>query len=57
MTEVRPKRNETPSGTKLPWAKDAKLIRSEQTGQMLCDLNDNMTREEWLKWSKDNEEV
>ncbi len=57
MTELRTKRNETPSGTELPWAQQAKLIRSEETGQMVCDLNDNMTRAEWLKWSKDNEEI
>ena len=56
MTELKSKRtNTTWGGTRLPWATDAKLVRSEETGQMLCDLNDDGTRSAWLDWGKDNE--
>lgn len=37
------------NGTPLPWATDeSKLIRDENTGQMVLDLNDDNTREQWL---------
>jgi hypothetical protein len=38
-----------PTGTPLPWmTDDSKLVRSEATGQMVLDLNDDATRAKWL---------
>ena len=58
MTKTTTKQsNSVRSETLLPWATDAKLVKSEETDQMLCDLNDDNTRSEWLAWGKENEAI
>ncbi len=45
------------TGEILPWAKDAKLIRSQETNQFVIDLDDDQTREDWLTWGRENDAI
>lgn len=45
----------TVKGTPLPWTNEnTKLVRSEETGQFVCDLSDDKTLADWLAWEKEN---